>query len=261
MGYRLGHALFRSPFAARNERRTTGGRRRGGGGVPRWNERCLPRVCGRRDLGMTLGRIPVTRGGPPLAGFHDAPWVARRRAGAIDLSRNPGRARRCALRCLRREAGRDHCVLEQRGTAPDRVLAGRCDRSSVPRGGGEPEPGGDLGGVRAGLPRTLALRAGNLPHAFDIRARGATGERRLLSLTPMLVAGSASEPPLVLHLFDLSPADDGYGVAWRAVREQGARAVATESGRDPATPPRAALTDRGLQVLRRVAEGPRADCR
>ena len=71
----------------------------------------------------------------------------------------------------------------------------------------------------------------------------------------MLVAGWASEPPLVLHLFDLSPADGGYGVARRAVREEGARAVATESGRDPATPPRAALTDRGLQVLRWVAEG------
>ena len=115
--------------------------------------------------------------------------------------------------------------------------------------------------MRAGLPRTLALRAGNLPHAFDIRARGATGERRLLSLTPMLVAGWASEPPLVLHLFDLGPADDGHSVARRAVREEGARAVATESGRDPATAPRAALTDRELQVLRRVAEGPRADCR
>ena len=109
--------------------------------------------------------------------------------------------------------------------------------------------------MRAGLPRTLALRAGRLPHAFDIRARSATGERRLLSITPMLLAGWASEPPLVLHLFDLGPADDGHSVARRAVREEGARAVATESGRDPATAPRAALTDRELQVLRRVAAG------
>ena len=208
---------------------------------------------------MTLGGILVTAGGPPLAGFHDAPWVARRRAAAMAsagildvLAGAPFGVFGVRL---------DETIVFGRGTAPDRVLAGRCDRSALPRGDGEPEPGGDLGGVRAGLPRTLALRAGNLPHAFDIRARGATGERRLLSLTPMLVAGSASEPPLVLHLFDLSPADDGYGVAWRAVREEGARAVATESGRDPATPPRAALTDRGLQVLRRVAEGPRADCR
>ena len=84
-------------------------------------------------------------------------------AGRCDgLSRDPGRARRCALRCLRREAGRDHCVLEQRGTAPDRVLAGRCDRSSVPRGDGEPEPAGDLGGVRAGMPRAAGL-AGREP--------------------------------------------------------------------------------------------------
>ena len=39
------------------------------------------------------------------------------------------------------------------------------------------------------------------------------------------------------------------------MREEGAGAVATESGRDPATAPRAALTDRELQVLRRVAAG------
>ena len=39
-----------------------------------------------------------------------------------------------------------------------------------------------------------------------------------------------------------------------SVRDEGAQAVATESGSDPATAPPPALTDHELQVLRRVAE-------
>ena len=81
------------------------------------------------------------------------------------------------------------------GYSPDDVIGRQCHEVMASL-----SPQGTSAACEQGCPALLALRAGNLPHAFDIRARGATGERRLLSITPMLVAGWASEPPLVLHL-------------------------------------------------------------
>ncbi len=52
---------------------------------------------------------------------------------------------------------------------------------------GSLNPEGTSAACAQGCPALLALRAGRLPHAFDIQARSAAGERRLLSLTPVIV--------------------------------------------------------------------------
>ena len=177
---------------------------------------------------MTLGRILVTRGGPPLAGFHDVPWVARRRAVAMASAGILGVLADAPFGVF--GVRLDETIVfwnsgAQRliGYSPDDVIGRQCHEVMASL-----SPQGTSAACEQGCPALLALRAGNLPHAFDIRARGATGERRLLSITPMLVAGWASEPPLVLHL--VRPAPRGRWIRCRATRRAGRGCAGRRNG-------------------------------
>lgn len=103
-----------------------------------------------------------------------------------------------------------------------------------------------------GCPSLLAFRAGHLPHEFEVRMRIATGGRRLVSLTPMVVGGASGDQALLLHLFDVTTPGPASDDAHRRLAEQGARVTAQAV---TAAPRGAQLTRRELQVLQLVAQG------
>ena len=100
---------------------------------------------------------------------------------------------------------------------------------------------------RQGCPSMRALREGRLPEATRLRVMSASGERKMVSVTPVLVGGSPEEPAVVMHLFVessgvLEDGDDRPG------------SPVERSRRGPSARGRA-LTAREIQVLQLVSLG------
>ena len=82
------------------------------------------------------------------------------------------------------------------GYSPDEVL-GR--RSYEIAAGTAPE--GLFPSHRDGCPSIRRLRDGLVPHRVQTRMRCASGETKLVSLTPMVIAGTTDDAPILVHLF------------------------------------------------------------
>ena len=140
------------------------------------------------------------------------------------------------------------------GYTSDQVIGRRCYEvvSGVVPGGLTPE-------CREGCPSIRCLRAGTVPTAIDLQVTCASGEQKLVSLTPMVVASDQDDAPLLVHLFDDSPEAEAADRAADSVRAQLSRVGADVVTDHPAAPPAPAsahtLSPRELEVLRLVSLG------
>ena len=140
------------------------------------------------------------------------------------------------------------------GFSPEQVLGRRC--YDVLAG---LAPGGIAPGCLEGCPSIRALKAGEVPGALDVRMLCASGERRAVSVTPMVVAGSVTDAPVLVHVFHDSSERESSQRATDSMREGLARRGADVVSDHPAASSAAAaavkLTGRELEVLRLVALG------
>ena len=140
------------------------------------------------------------------------------------------------------------------GYTSDQVIGRRCYEvvSGVVPGGLTPE-------CSEGCPSIRCLRAGTVPTAIDLQVTCASGESKLVSLTPMVVASDQDDAPLLVHLFDDSPEAEAADRAADSVRAELSRAGAEVVTDHPAAPPVPAsahtLSPRELEVLRLVSLG------
>ena len=106
-------------------------------------------------------------------------------------------------------------------------------------------PGGITPECRQGCPSMRLLRESRVPQATRLRVMCASGERKLVSVTPVVVGGSPEEPAVVMHLFVETPGgagDDRQGTP------------AERSAGDPNVRVRT-LTAREIEVLQLVSLG------
>ena len=114
-------------------------------------------------------------------------------------------------------------------------------------------PGGITPECRQGCPSMRLLRESRVPQATRLRVMCASGERKLVSVTPVVVGGSPEEPAVVMHLFVETPGGaeggDGQGLHSERHGEDGGPSAA-----DP-VPRVRALTAREIEVLQLVSLG------
>ena len=134
------------------------------------------------------------------------------------------------------------------------VLGRRCFEVAT-----DPAPEGFTPACLGGCPSIRSLRAGRVPSAVTMQMLCASGERKAVSLTPMVVAGSDVDAPLLVHLFEDRVDEQSSGLAAGAVRDelsqQGSDVVSDHPVVTSAAAGAARLTARELEVLRLVAVG------
>ena len=110
-----------------------------------------------------------------------------------------------------------------------------------------------------GCPSIRYLRAGLVPSPIRLGMLSSTGERKWVSVTPMVVAGILRDAPLLVHLFNDSPDPEYSDSTGSLLRERlvaGGADILTDHPAEPAaTGNDPALTPRELEVLRYVALG------
>ena len=120
-------------------------------------------------------------------------------------------------------------------------------------------PGGFTPACLQGCPSIRSLRAGTVPGSVKMQMLCASGERKTVSLTPMVVAGATADAPLLVHLFEDATETPPSHLIAETVREElsqgGADVVSDHPGVTPAPSGAATLTARELEVLRLVALG------
>ena len=140
------------------------------------------------------------------------------------------------------------------GFSPDQVLGRRCHDVLAGLA-----PGGITPGCLEGCPSMRALKAGEVPGALNVRMLCASGERRAVAVTPMVVAGSDNDAPVLVHVFHDNSEPESSQRATDSVRDGLTRRGADVVSDHPATASDSAaavkLTRREQEVLRLVALG------
>ena len=109
-----------------------------------------------------------------------------------------------------------------------------------------------------GCPSIRYLRAGLVPAPLKLRLLCSSGERKWVTVTPMVVAGMLRDAPLLIHLFDEST-EEGAEAAGESLRNVLAASGAATLPEQPESPGAPATTQilsrRELEVLRLMAQG------
>ena len=118
-------------------------------------------------------------------------------------------------------------------------------------------PGGLTPECLGGCPSIHYLRAGLVPAPVKLQLLCSSGERKWVSVTPMVVAGILRDAPLLVHLFDESQEDAApASVALRDALSASGAAIVPDRPEAPSTPAeKPVLSRRELEVLRLMALG------
>ncbi|MYI81857.1 MAG: PAS domain-containing protein [Chloroflexi bacterium] len=120
-------------------------------------------------------------------------------------------------------------------------------------------PGGFTPECLLGCPSLRSMRGGEIPHAVTMLMLCASGERKAVSLTPMVIAAPGEDAPYLVHLFDEPAEDAGSDEAADSLRsellEQGADILSDQPAVASPSSEVGRLTRRELEVLRLVAAG------
>ena len=140
------------------------------------------------------------------------------------------------------------------GYSADQVLGRRCYEVLVGTTAGSLTPR-----CRAGCPSIRSLQRGQIPGTLRLQMLCATGERKWVSLTPMVIGGGGDDAPLLVHLLAGEPEAEGLRQAAESVRHELTRSgydiVSDETSGHSAPSDKPSLTRREMQVLRLVALG------
>ena len=140
------------------------------------------------------------------------------------------------------------------GYSPDQVLGRRCYEVLVGITAGSLTPE-----CQDGCPSIRCLQAGQIPGTLRLRMLCASGARKSVSLTPMVIGGGRNDAPLLVHLFSDGSESDGFDQAAESVRYELTRSgydiVSDRSTTGAAQSDIPSLTPRELEVLRLVALG------
>ncbi len=139
------------------------------------------------------------------------------------------------------------------GHSPDDVIGRRCyDVFAGVR------PGALTPSCLEGCPSIRALRSGQIPNAVSMRMLSASGERKAVFLTPMVVASADHDAPLLVHVLDdraEATAEHSAESLRSELRDQGAEVISDHPPVPPGTADAVKLAPRELEVLRLVASG------
>ena len=138
------------------------------------------------------------------------------------------------------------------GYQPDEVLGRKC--YDVTSG---LVPGGFTAECREGCPSIRYLRSGLIPAPVRLHMRCASGERKWVTVMPMVISGILRDAPLLVHLFDdrIDPeqTDQVTGPVRDALMAAGADVVSDHPEAPAVAEDRPALTPRELEVLQLMA--------
>lgn len=140
------------------------------------------------------------------------------------------------------------------GYRPAHVIGRRCYEA----------PGGPFGeGLTSecahGCPTMRLMRSGRIPHSVGMALRTASGQQRMMNLTPMVVATEDADTPLLVHLIDdgatVTESQRMVDAARKGLVQTGHTVISDlsidEAEREQLRP----LSPRELQVLQLVADG------
>lgn len=120
-------------------------------------------------------------------------------------------------------------------------------------------PGSSTPACENGCPSLRCVRDGIIPGPVEMNMLCASGERRLVSLTPMVIAGVLRDAPILVHLFDdAAPATDAernIESVSDSLRRGGAEIVSNRPEEPSVSAFDPKLTARELEVLRLVLLG------
>lgn len=118
-------------------------------------------------------------------------------------------------------------------------------------------PGGLAPECLGGCPSMRYLRAGLVPAPVQLRLLCSSGERKWITITPMVVAGAVRDAPLLIHLFDEAAGDDAESAGDPRREVLPSRAVIVPDQPIPSGPAAETqiLSRRELEVLRLMAQG------
>ena len=140
------------------------------------------------------------------------------------------------------------------GYSAEQVLGRRCSDVLVGLAAGSLTPE-----CQNGCPSIRCLQAGQIPGTLRLQMLCASGTRKSVSLTPMVIGGGSNDAPLLVHLFSDGTESEGLDQAAESVRHELTRSgydiVSDRSSTDTAPTTVPSLTPRELEVLRLVALG------
>ena len=120
-------------------------------------------------------------------------------------------------------------------------------------------PGGFTPGCQGGCPSICDLRIGLATTPIKLQMLCASGQRKLVALTPMAVAGVLEDGPLLVHLFHDSTDEKESAVVPGAVqetpRENGGPTLTVGPEVEASLENVRVLTQRELEVLRLISLG------
>ena len=135
------------------------------------------------------------------------------------------------------------------GYAPDEVIGRQLNETIEWTVVGGPDPAS-----RDGILSILSLSEGRMPARVQVPVRCASGDLKLVWLTPMVIAGATSDSPILVHLFqeDVGSEEDAHE---DLEADDGAELTGEPSEDDRAPDAGPGLTAREMEVLRLVALG------
>ena len=120
-------------------------------------------------------------------------------------------------------------------------------------------PGSLTPACENGCPSIRCVREGIIPGSVKVNMLCASGERRLVSLTPMVISGVLSDAPILVHMFDdfalAADAERKIESMSDALSQGGADIISNRPEALPAATFDPKLTARELEVLRLVSLG------
>lgn len=120
-------------------------------------------------------------------------------------------------------------------------------------------PGGLTPACLNGCPSMRSIQEGSIPSAARLEMLCASGERKSVSVTPMVVSGAVGDAPLIVHLFEdreeRSEGDTALDEVRAELSQSGVDIVSDRPAVIPASRASTALTSRELEVLHLVALG------
>lgn len=110
-----------------------------------------------------------------------------------------------------------------------------------------------------GCPSLRCLRDGLIPTTLKMRMLSASGNRKSVYLTPMVIGGAEAEAPVLVHILEdeseTQDSDRGPETVWEELAQSGYYIVQEAAAGEESVSSAPSLTPRELEILRLVSLG------